>query len=137
MCGKTTECGCAENRKVDPEKCSKDQIKKCHGDAKKHPCGAKRKRNTWTIHQSRYESLLVRMAGVAKRHGYVLNPDKARVEKVLGMMTENLVATGKPYCPCKASDPINPATDVTCPCPDWKKEIKKDGHCFCRLFYRG
>jgi ferredoxin-thioredoxin reductase catalytic subunit len=76
------------------------------------------------------------MAGVARQGGYALNPDKARVAKVLGLMTENLVATGKPYCPCKQSDPLNPLADATCPCPNWKEEIKRDGHCFCRLFYR-
>lgn len=35
MCETTTKCGCTDSRKVDPKKCSKDQIKKCHGDAKK------------------------------------------------------------------------------------------------------
>ena len=92
--------------------------------------------NEWTTHPARYESLLKRMAGVARQNGHVLNPDKARLEKVLGLMTENLAATGRPYCPCKQSDPIDLKNDVQCPCPDREKEIAKDGHCFCRLFYR-
>ena len=92
--------------------------------------------NKWTTHKARYELLLKGMAGIATQNGYVLNPEKKRVEKVLGLMTENLVGTGKPYCPCRQSDPLNPSTDVICPCPDWRKEIGKDGHCFCRLFYR-
>lgn len=136
---KTAEYKCTSRQQVEPTKCSVSRITKCHGNVKRHPCEAKKSRptaNTWTTHQSRYELLLKRMVGVAGDSGYVLNPDKVRVKKVLGLMTKNLVATGKPYCPCKQSDPINPKKDVTCPCRDWKEEIKKDGHCFCRLFYR-
>jgi len=132
-------CACGAGKKVDPKTCSVSQVRKCHGDVEKHPCGTKAQtpaKNEWTTHPAKYEALLKRMASVAKKNGYVLNPDKARVEKVLGLMAENLVETGKPYCPCKQSEPIDLKKDVRCPCPTWKQEIAKDGHCFCRLFYR-
>ncbi|NLP05914.1 ferredoxin:thioredoxin reductase [Candidatus Fermentibacteria bacterium] len=93
--------------------------------------------NNWTAHEAEYASLLEKMQGIASKNGLVLNPDKERIEKVLGLMTENLVATGKPYCPCKQSHPLDPSKDKTCTCPEWKEEIAADGHCFCRLFYAG
>ena len=35
------ECQKPERLKDKPQACSKEQIKKCHGDAKGHPCVAK------------------------------------------------------------------------------------------------
>lgn len=92
--------------------------------------------NPWTTHAADYDAVLKRVTGIAENAGYVLNPDRDRVMKVVGLMTENFVATGKHFCPCKQSHPLNPETDVVCPCPTWQGEIAKDGHCFCRLFYR-
>jgi len=66
----------------------------------------------------------------------LLDPDQERVEKAVGLMTENLAASGKMFCPCKQSHPLNSKVDVACPCPEWKADIERDGHCFCRLFYR-
>jgi len=92
--------------------------------------------NQWTKHDTEYQSLLDKVTGLARQNGYALNPDQERVEKVVGLMTENLVASGKMFCPCKQSHPLNPVKDVTCPCPEWKADIERDGHCFCRLIYR-
>ena len=40
MCGEKKGCCCEqpENLKSKPEDCTPEQIRKCHGDAKKHPC---------------------------------------------------------------------------------------------------
>lgn len=92
--------------------------------------------NQWTTHNEEYKALLKSMEKVAIDHDYCLNSDADRRAKVLGLMTENLVATGKPYCPCKQSHPLNPEKDVLCPCPDYSSEISKDGHCLCRLFFK-
>ena len=92
--------------------------------------------NEWTTLDIEYGTLLKRMIKLAAQSGYALNTDKERIAKVVGLMTNNLVETGKPYCPCKQSHPLDPCNDVVCPCPEWRKEIAKDGHCFCRLFYR-
>ncbi len=94
-----------------------------------------KKTNPWTTHMTQYKALCERMAAIGEKQGYVLNSDMERVEKVLGRMTENIVNLGKAYCPCKQSDPPQTKKDVICPCPDWKKEIERDGHCYCRLFY--
>lgn len=92
--------------------------------------------NPWTTHLAEYETLLGDLRQTAERNGYVLNPDQERVEKVVGLMTENLVSAGRRFCPCKQSRPLNPEEDVVCPCPSWKVEIENDGRCFCRLFFR-
>ena len=37
-------CQKPENLKGKPGKCSSEQIRKCHGDAQKHPCTGKKAR---------------------------------------------------------------------------------------------
>jgi ferredoxin-thioredoxin reductase catalytic subunit len=73
---------------------------------------------------------------VGKKLGYVLNPDIKRTLKVSTLLARNFVEHGKYYCPCKQSHPLDPATDVLCPCPTLTDEVAKDGHCACRLFFR-
>jgi len=87
-------------------------------------------------HEKEYQANYERLSAYATAHGYTLNPDKARVEKVIGLMTNNFLEYGKYYCPCKQSHPLNSDKDTLCPCNELKQEIEKDGHCFCRLFYR-
>ena len=38
MCEEKTECQKPENLTGDPKECTPEQIKKCHGDVKDHPC---------------------------------------------------------------------------------------------------
>lgn len=91
--------------------------------------------NQWTTHDAEYDVLRNELEEVAARAGYMLNPDAGRLEKVVGLMTENLVQTGRRFCPCKQSHPLDQAIDAVCPCPEWKREIETEGHCFCRLFF--
>lgn len=81
------------------------------------------------------QSDVERARRVAKRLGLVLNPDAARTLKVATLLSRNFEQHGRHYCPCKQSEPLDPAKDVVCPCPALKAEIAKDGHCHCRLFY--
>ncbi len=37
-CNEQQNCQKPENLKDKPENCTKDQITKCHGDVKDHPC---------------------------------------------------------------------------------------------------
>jgi len=83
-----------------------------------------------------YQKNLLRVTELAEEHGYRLNSDAARVEKVVGLMTKNFMEYKKYYCPCKQSHPLDPEKDTLCPCDPWKEEIEKDSHCFCRLFYK-
>jgi hypothetical protein len=43
-CNKKKGCQKPKNLKGKPEDCPPEQVRKCHGDAKKHPCTAKEKR---------------------------------------------------------------------------------------------
>lgn len=38
MCGSQEKCQKPENLKGKPEDCSAEQIEKCHGSDKSHPC---------------------------------------------------------------------------------------------------
>lgn len=83
-----------------------------------------------------YETNLTRLQTIAREHQLELNPDAARVQKVVGLMTENFAAVGEYVCPCKHEHkPPQKGLDKTCPCPEWLDEVAQDGHCFCRLFY--
>jgi ferredoxin-thioredoxin reductase catalytic chain len=94
--------------------------------------------NPWddVIGTDKYNENNKRVEELAVSHGFRLNPDKERVKKVLGLMTMNFNEFGKYYCPCKQSHPLDPDKDVLCPCSGINDEVTKDGHCFCKLFYR-
>jgi hypothetical protein len=38
MCAKKAKCQKPQELRGEPEQCTAEQIKKCHGDVKKHPC---------------------------------------------------------------------------------------------------
>ena len=82
-----------------------------------------------------YQTNLTRLQQFAAQHGLKLNPDPARVEKVVGLMAKNFDAIGEWVCPCKqkAKPPVKGA-DITCPCPTLDAEIASAGPCHCRLF---
>ncbi len=42
MSSKKTKCQKPENLKGKPEECTPEQIEKCHGGVKKHPCSTSR-----------------------------------------------------------------------------------------------
>lgn len=85
---------------------------------------------------SEYEKTLSRLEMLAETRGLVFNPDRARVEKVVGLMADNMRNHGLYYCPCKRdNDPPIEGIDPVCPCIELSEEIESDGHCFCRLFY--
>ena len=43
MCNKKKGCLQPKDSKGDPQKCSQEQIKECHGETKEHPCVTKSK----------------------------------------------------------------------------------------------
>ena len=38
MCGEKSQCQKPENLEGKPKECSPEQVRKCHGDVKDHPC---------------------------------------------------------------------------------------------------
>ena len=67
---------------------------------------------------------------------YVLNPDTKRALKIANLLAKNEEQSGKRYCPCKQSHPIDLEQDAVCPCSDVDEEIARDGHCHCWLFFK-
>jgi ferredoxin-thioredoxin reductase catalytic subunit len=94
--------------------------------------------NSWDdiVGKNEYNKNYKRIEELAISHGYKINPDNERVKKVVGLMTINFNEFGKYYCPCKQSHPLDPNEDVLCPCSQIKDEVTRDGHCFCKLFFR-
>ena len=77
-----------------------------------------------------------RLEKIAHEKGYSFNPDKERLNKVLGLMTRNYREFGAYYCPCKQHHPLDKEVDALCPCADLDTEINEHGCCTCRVFYR-
>jgi ferredoxin-thioredoxin reductase catalytic subunit len=94
--------------------------------------------NKWVsvVGTKEYNENLSRINRIAQGSNYVLNPDQERLQKVVGLMTMNHNEFSKYYCPCKQSHPLDPQKDVLCPCAPLAAEVRKDGHCFCKLFFQ-
>ncbi len=83
-----------------------------------------------------YENNLKRLKDIAAQHGLTLNPDSERIRKGVALMAANFDAVAEWICPCKQQHkPPRKGMDATCPCPEWIDDIRRDGHCFCRLFF--
>ncbi len=76
-----------------------------------------------------------RLENIARKKEYVFNANSDWVDQVIRLMTNNYLKYGKYYCPCKQSHPLDPENDPICPCPEMDEEVKRDGHCHCRLFF--
>ncbi len=84
-----------------------------------------------------YQTNLTRLQQCATQLGLKLNPDPARVEKVVGLMAKNFDAIGEWVCPCKQkTKPAVAGADICCPCPTLQAEIASAGHCHCKLFFK-
>lgn len=83
-----------------------------------------------------YKKNYKRLEELAKKRGYIFNPNKDWVDQVVRLMTNNFIELGKYFCPCKQHYPIDVENDISCPCPELSGEVAEDGHCHCRLFYK-
>lgn len=71
---------------------------------------------------------------VAKKMGWVLNPNSKQVEGNLRIQNKNIEKYGHPYCPCKP-DKIEKNICAEKGCKDAEEEIKEMGHCHCKLYW--
>jgi ferredoxin-thioredoxin reductase catalytic chain len=69
---------------------------------------------------------------IAKTKGWRLNPDQKQVVGLVKAENTLQIKFGEYYCPCK----IKRIPEKVCPCKDSPKEIEKDGHCHCQMFYK-
>lgn len=73
----------------------------------------------------------------ARENGWVLNPDKDVLDRVVRGLARNEEKTGHRYCPCRIRS-RNEEKDkaIICPCVYHLEEISRDGYCHCRLYFR-
>jgi ferredoxin-thioredoxin reductase catalytic chain len=75
--------------------------------------------------------------GIARKNGWVLNPDEDHLGIVIRGLVRNKDKFGRPYCPCRLrSGDEEKDRAIECPCVYHKDEIAKDGHCHCLLYYK-
>jgi ferredoxin-thioredoxin reductase catalytic chain len=72
---------------------------------------------------------------VAKKQGWVLNPDADFTSGLVEGLATNWNRYGYFLCPCRDTEGSREAdAKVICPCvPSWK-DIAEHGHCFCALY---
>ena len=87
--------------------------------------------------QEKIEQLMKEYEKYAIDNGFLLNPDKKVVERVIVGLLRNEEKYGAQYCPCKrvSGDKTEDAKKI-CACIWHKEEIEKDGHCFCNLYIK-
>lgn len=74
---------------------------------------------------------------IARKNGWVLNPDAEHLRIVIRGLVRNKHKFGRPYCPCRLrSGDEEKDRDIECPCIYHKDEIAHDGHCHCLLYYK-
>lgn len=90
------------------------------------------------MNDKKVEILIEDYKKYAEANKFKLNPDQETVERLVRGLLANEEKYGARYCPCRRvvgnKEEDRPKI---CPCQWHQEEIKKDGHCFCRLFYKG
>jgi len=73
----------------------------------------------------------------AEEKGFKLNPDTEALQRLARGVLENERRHGKRYCPCRrvSGNPEEDANKI-CPCVFHLKEIEKNGHCLCNLYFK-
>ncbi len=73
----------------------------------------------------------------ARENGWVLDPDKDVLDRVIKGLARNEQRFGHRYCPCRLrSRDEEKDKAIICPCIWHRDEIAKDGHCHCMLYFR-
>jgi len=87
--------------------------------------------------QEKIEQLMKEYEEYAKNNGFLLNPDKKTVERIITGLLKNEEKFGEKYCPCRrvSGDKEEDAKKI-CACIWHKEEIERDGHCFCNLYVK-
>jgi len=81
--------------------------------------------------------LIEKYGEYALKNGFHLNPDSGIVEGVILGLLHNDSLHGERYCPCRrVTGDSTLDKKIICPCVYHMDEIKKQGHCHCRLFVK-
>lgn len=74
---------------------------------------------------------------VARKQGWVVNPDAEFAATLLEGLTTNWNRYGYYLCPCRDTEGSREADSaVLCPCRYARPDIAEHGHCFCALYLR-
>jgi ferredoxin-thioredoxin reductase catalytic chain len=72
---------------------------------------------------------------VARKQGWLLNPDKVFYESLVEGLTYNFNRYGYFLCPCRDSDGTREADKkAVCPCLWSRLDVPEFGHCYCALY---
>jgi ferredoxin-thioredoxin reductase catalytic subunit len=72
----------------------------------------------------------------AEKAGFKLNPDKKQLNMIIKGLKKNQEKYGYQFCPCRVvTGDFEKDREIICPCVFHKDEIKKWGHCLCKLFF--
>ncbi len=73
----------------------------------------------------------------AKKEGFILNKDKKHMNLIISALSKNQEKYGYQFCPCRVvTGDFEEDRKIVCPCIYHKDEIKQDGHCKCKLFFK-
>jgi len=73
----------------------------------------------------------------AKKQDFSINKDKKHLNFIIKGLKKNEEKYGYIFCPCRIiTGDFDNDRKIICPCVYHKKEIKKWGHCLCKLFWR-
>ncbi|MFH1585923.1 MAG: ferredoxin-thioredoxin reductase catalytic domain-containing protein, partial [archaeon] len=73
----------------------------------------------------------------AEENGLKLNDNEKVVEGIINGLLKNKENNGEAYCPCRmVTGDKEKDKAIICPCIYHKQEIKDQGHCMCRLFWK-
>lgn len=72
----------------------------------------------------------------AKKNSLILNKDKRQLDAIVKGFKQRYEKYKKLYCICRFIDERRNNADIECPCIYSQKDIKRDGHCHCFLFFK-
>ena len=85
--------------------------------------------------KSAIEALIKKYEEHAQAEGFLLNPDRKRVENIVRALLKKEATLGAKYCPCRVTTgDVEEDKKIICPCIYHKDEVKDMGHCLCWLF---
>lgn len=83
------------------------------------------------------EEIIKNYENYAQKNGFKLNPDKRVIENLIAGLLANEKKYGAKYCPCRRiTGNKEEDSSKICPCSWNRKEIERDGRCFCGLFVK-
>jgi len=89
------------------------------------------------VHQQLINEMRASALKYAKKSGYVLNRNEKQLHQILRGLANNYSKYGSPYCPCVPIYNEADSVGFICPCAKHKEQLEIDGHCRCRLFFKG